>query len=528
MKRSKILCYGLLLALVTIFGSFLNVSSDVNALKHEYNGIALFDSIHPCNFEYDSSTNKYVRSRSFNNDPNNLCGGTSGFSLYLEGDASSLVDNLRFTAPSSQLNLSNNYDSESNKYIIDSFQSDVSPILSPTTLSSPSFTTTGFYIPSFFTDVPTSSLGYLRQPLISSGVPSVDISSLSDIANVVPCDNGVPCGFPLNNQKQYIQGNVLPYRYSYDGFMLHSSAVDTDSGLHYSHTFSLSDVFNSYIPGFSFLQVPLSSYDDYFYTPSNFYQGREIEFKGVFDFDGSFDWHQNISTNGSYFRVYYDGVLSSDPTDTTNSSGYFDCSTNLRTGTDPSNNSFTQLEYSCPYTLPYDFSELHFRLEISGNGNYVWLTDDDWRFMYSFLVTDNDETPGQSFNSDLTGGGQIPGNAENDITGGETDWFSSLFNLFSFDFINPFAPIFNLFNNDSCAQIPTLASMLHSQETQVCPWFDSTVRNITTPVLGLASMMLVFGFVVRWLGSRSGNFIEDSGGIDSGGYHFENKYRRKK
>ena len=40
-------------------------------------------------------------------------------------------------------------------------------------------------------------------------------------------------------------------------------------------------------------------------------------------------------------------------------------------------------------------------------------------------------------------------------------------------------------------------------------------------------MMIIFGFTVRWLGARSGNFIEDSGGIDSGGYHFENKFRRK-
>ena len=255
MKRSKILCYGLLLALVTIFGLSLNVSSSVNALKHEYNGIALFDPIYPCNFDFDSSSNKYVRSRSFNNDPNNLCGGASGFALSLEGDASSLVDNLRFTAPSSQLNLSANYNSESNSYIIDSFPGDVSPILSPTIFSYPSFVTTGSYIPSFFTDIPSSSRGYLRQPLTSSGIPSVDISSLSDIANVVPCDNGVPCGSPVYGQKQYIQGNILPYRYSYDGFMLHSSAVDTDSGLHYSHTFSLSDVFNSYIPGFSFLRM---------------------------------------------------------------------------------------------------------------------------------------------------------------------------------------------------------------------------------------------------------------------------------
>lgn len=65
-------------------------------------------------------------------------------------------------------------------------------------------------------------------------------------------------------------------------------------------------------------------------------------------------------------------------------------------------------------------------------------------------------------------------------------------------------------DNNSCASIPTISSMIHSDESQVCPWFDSSIRNIVTPVLGLSSMMLVFGFAVRWLGSSSGNLFEDS------------------
>ena len=64
-------------------------------------------------------------------------------------------------------------------------------------------------------------------------------------------------------------------------------------------------------------------------------------------------------------------------------------------------------------------------------------------------------------------------------------------------------------SGDTCASIPNLASMLHSNETQVCAFFPSTVRDILTPVFVLASMMLVFGFVVRWLGSSSGNMFED-------------------
>ena len=87
---------------------------------------------------------------------------------------------------------------------------------------------------------------------------------------------------------------------------------------------------------------------------------------------------------------------------------------------------------------------------------------------------------------------------------------SALSNLFNFNFINPFSPIFNLFTDSSqCANIPIIAGMLGSTETTYCPWFSSTTRSILTPVLGLSATMLVFGFLVRWLSSSSGNMFED-------------------
>lgn len=91
-----------------------------------------------------------------------------------------------------------------------------------------------------------------------------------------------------------------------------------------------------------------------------------------------------------------------------------------------------------------------------------------------------------------------------------TDWFTSLSDQFKFTVLNPFAPIFDLFTaGDRCVQIPTIAGMLHAPDDEYCPWFDATTRNIVTPVVAISSVMLVFGFVVRWLGSDSGNMFAD-------------------
>lgn len=81
--------------------------------------------------------------------------------------------------------------------------------------------------------------------------------------------------------------------------------------------------------------------------------------------------------------------------------------------------------------------------------------------------------------------------------------------IFTFDLTNPFSGIFGLFTNSNCVSIPTLAGLVGSNETTYCSWFDSSVRSILTPAIGIASTMIIFGFIVRWLGGS--NIIEIGG-----------------
>ena len=81
---------------------------------------------------------------------------------------------------------------------------------------------------------------------------------------------------------------------------------------------------------------------------------------------------------------------------------------------------------------------------------------------------------------------------------------NTLGSLFSFTAFNPFSGIFALFTGGgSCVPIPTVASMINSSETTFCPFFPSSIRSIATPVMGISSMMLIFGFFVRWLNDGS-------------------------
>lgn len=322
--------------------------------------------------------------------------------------------------------------------------------------------------------------------------------------------------------------SLLPYYYDFDSFYAHDTAIDTNTGITYNQTLKLSDIVGHAPNKFNSLTIPLGRPNE---SVGTITQGRQVKLQGVFDFSGpgnTFTWNSDLSS--AYFRLYYAGLTESQSiTDTnSNSGGYVDCTTNFISL--PAND-FYQLEYTCDLISPATFynGQLWFYLKFYNPYGYLFDTNADWSFGSTFFITDNDDTPGGTWGTAPTGNNlsNAPGSAQALIPSND-DWFSSLSNLFSFGFFNPFAPIFQMFSdNNSCASIPTIAGMIHSEETEVCPWFNSTLRNIVTPVLGLSSMMLVFGFAVRWLGSRSGNFIEDSGGIDSGGYHFENKYRRK-
>ena len=79
------------------------------------------------------------------------------------------------------------------------------------------------------------------------------------------------------------------------------------------------------------------------------------------------------------------------------------------------------------------------------------------------------------------------------------DQSNKLGNLFSFTAFNPFSGLFGLFTGGGCKSIPTIGKMLNKPDATYCPWFPDNVRSVLTPVLGISSMMLIFGFFMRWL-----------------------------
>lgn len=243
------------------------------------------------------------------------------------------------------------------------------------------------------------------------------------------------------------------------------------------------------------------------------------------------------TTQNANVRLLFNGI----DTSGNHFSNYIDCINNVSY-----DDYGLRFAFTCPFVSSWDIYDnlIAFALQITpGDGyNYIWDVTFDTSSQVSgdinfftdglYVVTNHDETPGNSMMPTSSGSdpGKSPGSAENQFNNNnaEPNWFDSLLQLFSFNFINPFAPIFDMFtNNESCVQIPTIAGMIHSEETEVCPWFNSTVRNITTPVLGIASMMLIFGFAVRWLGARSGNLFEDSFEGTSGDINIGTKRRKK-
>ena len=189
--------------------------------------------------------------------------------------------------------------------------------------------------------------------------------------------------------------------------------------------------------------------------------------------------------------------------------------------------------WTCHFVSPAnvyngDVIEFLYTIEPSSGYNSIWdwtfnagenntLPRGNWAFPANGsinVVTDGYYTPGNSIGGSATGSdlSMAPGSVYHEYADGnaEADWFNSLLNLFNFNALNPFAPLFNMFtNNSQCASIPIIAGMLHAEETTYCPWFSASVRDVLTPVLSISAIMLIFGFFVRWLSSSSGNMFED-------------------
>lgn len=86
-------------------------------------------------------------------------------------------------------------------------------------------------------------------------------------------------------------------------------------------------------------------------------------------------------------------------------------------------------------------------------------------------------------------------------------------NIFMFGLTFPFNSMFNLFSNPgNCANIPTIASWVHSSDSTYCSWWPSNVVSTLTPVFGVVSLMVLFGFIVSWLrGDRAYNVFHSPG-----------------
>lgn len=333
----------------------------------------------------------------------------------------------------------------------------------------------------------------------------------SNLFNHPNFDESSLVNIPIADRPPFL--GLLPYWYDYDSFYINDVATDTSSGITYSNTLKFSD-FMGIIPNqFSDLTIPLGRVNED--VVGAITQGRQVDYHGVFDFsgEGNFVNFSNEFVNNGTFELRYTGLSQSDISGgnvTQNQYGSTSCSFNNITL--PSTG-FNQLEFDCSFNSPFTEynGQMWFYLYLHSS-DYIFNTNADWSFSSAYFMTDNDDTPGGTWGTAPTGNHleNAPGSASGLIPD-DNDFFGNFLNLFNFSFANPFTPLFGLFTDTSrCVQIPTIAGMLGSESTEYCPWFDSTVRNILTPVLGISANMLLFGFIVKWLGARSGNFVEDT------------------
>lgn len=503
MKGKK--CFGLLFLLAIMLGLSLSVCSDVNALKHNITSIPFY-------------TMNYIL-------PGNIGFSSSGyFSISqsgLEFDSSKTSAPLAFkpvpspsSSPTKCVFSSSGSDFTSEPARWTYFNSSIS------LGSAPYF---NFYDQAF-SSIPDS---YCLQH-IPFGVDSHLSMDWSGLSNIFTRFN-----------------DLKPYSYEYNGFYLSDDYI-TDTGFVYSNnSLSLSQFLGfdnvSQLSSPSSMTIPFGVLKDFkssdYTTVSS---GTPIDLHFEFLLRGVYGY--NLSDLSSQLSpVLHWSLLDSNYDEY---SGTTFCSYTIDDIIhDESYHYGLYYDLTCPFVSSYDVYDdmLSFYLDLSpsSGSSSIWSvnfqtpssdqsdvdgSDSDIVFIASGIdfVTNYDDTPGLPCGVEINGSDpdKAPGSAYwvSNPDDGDVNWLSSLTNLFHFSFLNPFAPMFALFtDSSSCASIPIIAGMLHSSETSYCPWFSSNTRSILTPVLGLASAMLIFGFAVRWLGSSSGNLFEDAGHIEPPG-----------
>lgn len=486
MKRRKLCCGILLLSFITL-GLSLSVSFDTNALKHDVQYIPI-------------ASDSALRGGS-SNVLENIRFSISWVGSY-QPDRSQFARNQLHFFDSSILNNNCTFIANSSGYY-------TRPTISGDYSTDFNF---GFYSYRYNYRTDSSYPGTSDYVRCRQTVPFGTIyPNQSNIYSHPNFDDSSLVNIPLADRPPYL--GLSPYYYDYDSFYIHDSATSTSTGNTYNNTLHMSEIVG-FIPNkFKQISIPLGRVNED--VTGVITEGRHIKYHGVFDFSGQ-DTYMNLSQNfvdNGYFQLVYGGLTESQSVvgNMGDSGGVVNCSSNQITL--PSTG-FNQLEFDCEFDSNFTEynGQMWFYLRIGVGSGYIFDTNADWTFSSAYFMTDNDDTPGGTWGTTPTGNNlaNAPGSADKLVPDDE-DFFEKLTNLFNFNLFNPLAGIFNLFSDQSqCAHIPTISGMIHSESDTVCPWFDSNTRNITTPVLGLASTMLLFGFVVHWLGARSGNMFTDT------------------
>lgn len=362
-----------------------------------------------------------------------------------------------------------------------------------------------YYMPSSYVDDnPSFKCSQYHVPF--SGELPFDQNSLNDY-------------FPdsFTNMSSWYWDNQNPYWYSSDGMLTYERHIDTSTGQSYGSSLYLQDVIGTNPNKFKTLVLPVYNSDQDSDCTGEFESGDTFEFNGVFQFDQpDFQWNSNLDSTSEFKLRIQDKSHYRES----------DCITNLITV-----NGYQQLEFTCSISFDFDpdIFVASIRIYAGDNADYVW---DASPFYFAGLkiITHNDDSPAQCEVGDYFDSSHILGDfTQEDSQGG--GFFYDLSHLFIFSIpisSTPLGGLFSGYNNSQCASIPLISNLLHAEEEVVCPFFTKVVRDIATPILASASVLLLFGFLVRWLSSSSGNYYEDSSTMDFNDMTYTSSHRSKK
>ena len=364
-----------------------------------------------------------------------------------------------------------------------------------------------YYTPSAYADIASLKCNQYGIPY-SATFPFQQ----SSLGGLFPGNDG-----NLVSQTDWYWDNQNPYWYSSDGFWTSERHIDTSTGQTYRSSFYLNRMIGASTNKFKTLVIPIYNSDLDSDCTGEFESGDTFTFEGAFQFDQpDFQWNPDLD-NSSFF-----GLLINDPTHSRSAS----CTTNLITV-----ENYQNLEFSCSYTFDFDpdIFVVSLRIYAGDEADYVW---DASPFSFGGLkvITHNDDSVSGCKLGDDLHGAYIGGDYTKEESQ-EGGFFHDLSHLFFFSIpiaSTPLGGLFSGYNNSQCASIPLISNLLHAEEETVCPFFTQTVRDIATPILASASVLLLFGFLVRWLSSSSGNYYEDSSTFDFNDMSYTSSHRSKR